>query len=108
MKCSHSITLKRGRLIFSFILFAYIYKEITFYREARFFGVKWPKSGTKFKKMAQKNQIGETGGERKKNLAQTLDIGKQNSPRCDAAKCSIPSRAHPNDKDRKVHSSKVG
>ena len=30
-------------------------------------GEKWPKSGSKFEKMAQKNLIGENGGERKIN-----------------------------------------
>ena len=32
-----------------------------------FLGEKWPKSGSKFEKMAQKNLIGENGGERKIN-----------------------------------------
>ena len=32
-----------------------------------FLGDKWPKSGSKFEKMAQKNLIGENGGERKIN-----------------------------------------
>ena len=32
-----------------------------------FLGEKWPKSGSKFEKMAQKNLIGENGGERQIN-----------------------------------------
>ena len=38
-----------------------------------FLGEKWPKSGSKFEKMAQKNLIGENGGERKINPSANPD-----------------------------------
>ena len=42
-----------------------------------FLGDKWPKSGSKFEKMAQKNLIGENGGERKINPSANPVSGAQ-------------------------------
>ena len=51
------------------MLVKYIYSEDIFCEKCPqtwlFLGEKWPNTGSKFEKMAQKNLIGENGGERK-------------------------------------------